>query len=129
MNRKKCNYPEMVKHDVATLPTQKCETHIFMKDTGKLTVKQFQQQIYDIYFTRDSARGADGTFRWLVEETGELARAMREGKKPGLEEEFGDVFAWLVSLASILGIDMEHAAAKYKGGCPKCCGIPCKCPE
>lgn len=71
----------------------------------------------------------DGTFRWLVEETGELARAMRKGDRPNLEEEFADVFAWLSSLATLEGIDMEAACAKYANGCPKCHGIPCKCKE
>ena len=88
----------------------------------------FQQTIRDIYFERDNTRGAEGTFRWLIEEVGELARAMRSGDLANLNEEFGDVLAWLVSLASIMGVDMERAAAKYAAGCPKCDGTPCRCP-
>jgi NTP pyrophosphatase (non-canonical NTP hydrolase) len=94
-----------------------------------LTITQFQQRIRDIYFDKDSRRGKDGTFRWLVEETGELARAMRKGDRLNLEEEFADVFAWLSSLATLEGIDMEAACAKYAQGCPRCRATPCKCQE
>lgn len=98
-----------------------------MEKNNGLGVKEFQERIRDIYFERDNGRGAEGTFRWLIEEIGELARAMR-GRDPGnLNEEFGDVFAWLVSLASILGVDMETAASKYASGCPKCGKTPCDC--
>jgi NTP pyrophosphatase (non-canonical NTP hydrolase) len=94
-----------------------------------VTVTQFQQLIRDIYFERDSQRGRDGTFRWLVEETGELARGLRTGDRQNLEEEFADVFAWLASLASIEGVELERAIAKYSDGCPKCHSTPCRCPE
>ena len=90
-------------------------------------MKEFQDRIRDIYFDRDNARGADGTFRWFAEEVGELARAMRHREQASLDEEFGDVLAWLVSLASIMGVDMEVASAKYKDGCPKCGATPCSC--
>jgi NTP pyrophosphatase (non-canonical NTP hydrolase) len=47
-----------------------------------------------------------------------------------LKEEFADVFAWLVSLASLCGIDLgKEASDKYSGGCPKCGKIPCECKE
>jgi NTP pyrophosphatase (non-canonical NTP hydrolase) len=94
-----------------------------------LTITEFQRRIRDIYFDKDSRRGRDGTFRWLVEETGELARALRKGERANLEEEFADVFAWLSSLASLEGIDMEAACTKYYQGCPKCRATPCKCQE
>lgn len=94
-----------------------------------MTVAQFQQLIRDIYYDKDSRRGPDGTFRWLVEETGELARALRRGDRQNLEEELADVFAWLASLASLEGVDLERAIAKYATGCPKCHSTPCRCPE
>ena len=94
-----------------------------------MTITEFQSLIRDIYFDKDSRRGRDGTFRWLVEETGELARAIRKGDRSNLEEEFADVFAWLSSLAALEGIDMEVACTKYVNGCPKCHEIPCRCPE
>lgn len=94
-----------------------------------MTVSEFQQLIRDIYFEKDNRRGADGTFRWLSEEVGELARGLRKGDRENLSEEFADVFAWLVSLASIEGIEMEEAIAKYASGCPKCGSKPCRCVE
>jgi len=94
-----------------------------------LTITEFQRLIRDIYFDKDSRRGKDGTFRWLVEETGELARALRQGDRANLEEELADVFAWLSSLANLEGIDLEAACAKYANRCPKCREIPCACIE
>ena len=94
-----------------------------------MTVSEFQQLIREIYFEKDSRRGVDGTFRWLTEEVGELARALRKDEPGNLAEEFADVFAWLASLASLKGIDLESAAAKYASGCPKCRLTPCRCRE
>ena len=94
-----------------------------------MTITEFQRLIRDIYVDKDSRRGQDGTFRWLVEETGELARAMRKDDRANLEEEFADVFAWLTSLATLEGIDLEAAAGKYSDGCPKCRRTPCACEE
>ena len=42
----------------------------------------------------------DGTFRWLVEEVGELARALRDGDQASATHEVGDVLAWLTSVAN-----------------------------
>ncbi len=95
---------------------------------SELGVRQFQERIEAIYLERDSARGALGTFAWLVEEVGELSRALRTNDRANLEEEFGDCFAWLASLASMSGVDLAKAAEKYAQGCPRCHGTPCACP-
>ncbi|MDI6892194.1 MAG: MazG nucleotide pyrophosphohydrolase domain-containing protein [Actinomycetota bacterium] len=87
----------------------------------------FQKLIEDIYFQRDDSRGLEGTFIWFTEEIGELARALREKDFEKLEEEFADVFAWLVSLASLCRVDLEEAVLKYAEGCPKCGEKPCLC--
>lgn len=89
---------------------------------------ELQRIIVATYGERDRARGRDGTFRWLVEEVGELARALRTGEARSLAEEFSDVLAWTVSLAALCGIDADAAAARYAGGCPKCAAVPCVCP-
>ena len=94
-----------------------------------MTIAEFQRRIKEIYFEKDSRRGRDGTFRWLAEEVGELARALRKQDRAGKEEEFADVLAWLVSLASIEGVEMERAVEKYAAGCPKCRRTPCACVE
>ena len=94
-----------------------------------MRIAEFQKRIEDIYYARDSKRGLAGTHMWFSEEVGELTRALRRGQREELEGEFADVFAWLVSMASIAGIDVEAAARKkYEHGCPRCQGTPCRCP-
>ncbi len=91
-------------------------------------INQFQRLIEDIYFQRDSARGLAGTHMWFCEEVGELTRALRRGDRSALESEFADVLAWLSTLASIAGVDLEAAARrKYERGCPRCTKAPCAC--
>jgi len=92
-----------------------------------MTIDEFQKRIEDIYFERDRARGVSGTFLWFTEEVGELAAAIRSGSEDDLREEFADVLAWLVSLASITGVRMEDAIEKYVHGCPYCRQTPCTC--
>ena len=95
-----------------------------------MTVREFQQLIERIYFAKDNGRGTEATFMWLVEEIGELSRALRRKSKAELEGEFADCAAWLSTLASIAGVDLEDAVErKYGAGCPKCHAIPCECPE
>ena len=94
-----------------------------------MEIRDFQKLIAETYLDRDRGRGWAGTLVWLTEELGELARCLRKGDGRGVEEEFGDVLAWLVSLASVVGVDMEEAAGKYRHGCPKCHRIPCRCPS
>jgi NTP pyrophosphatase (non-canonical NTP hydrolase) len=91
-------------------------------------IAEFQRQIEAIYFERDRARGLAGTHMWFCEEVGELTRALRRDQKAELEGEFADVLAWLSTLASISGVDLEKAAAaKYARGCPRCSTTPCRC--
>jgi NTP pyrophosphatase (non-canonical NTP hydrolase) len=52
---------------------------------------------------------------------------MRTGDLAAREHEVGDVLAWLASLANLLEVELESAAARYAGGCPKCGRIPCAC--
>ena len=94
-----------------------------------MDIREFQHRIEEIYFERDSARGLAGTHMWFCEEVGELTRALRRGHAHELENEFADVLAWLATLASIAGADLEAAAQKkYGTGCPRCSRIPCACP-
>ena len=80
-----------------------------------------------MYGARDRERGLAGTFMWFAEEVGELSRALRGRDRTNLAEEFADVLAWLVTLASIAGVDMASAARKYERGCPRCRATPCAC--
>jgi len=82
-----------------------------------------------IYFHRDSERGATGTYKWLLDEVKELEDAIRQQDSNAVMDEFADVLAWLASLANVVGIDLEKAAiSKYDGKCPKCHKSPCRCP-
>lgn len=95
-----------------------------------LGIKEFQELIEAIYYRKDQARGLHGTYFWFAEEIGELTRALRRGDRANLEEEFADVLAWLSTLASIQGVDLEQAARrKYGRGCPYCRAVPCACGE
>jgi len=87
----------------------------------------FQRHIERLYGERDRARGLGGTYMWFVEEVGELARALRAGDPRALEEEVADVLAWLSTLASLAGVELEQAARRYAGGCPRCGTVPCTC--
>ena len=96
-----------------------------------VTIQEFQATIDALYGAKDRGRGLEGTFMWFTEEVGELSRALRRGVKgKELADEFADVLAWLATLASIAGVDLQAAAlAKYGGGCPRCHATPCRCPE
>ena len=93
-----------------------------------MEIAGFQKLIEAIYYEKDSARGLAGTHMWFCEEVGELTRALRRDDREELEGEFADVLAWLSTLASIAGVDLEAAArAKYANGCPRCESTPCAC--
>jgi NTP pyrophosphatase (non-canonical NTP hydrolase) len=92
-----------------------------------MEISELQQTLRRTYVDRDRERGVDGTFRWFAEEVGELARALRTGDRENLAHEFGDVVAWLTSLANLTDIDLEEAATRYANGCPRCGGMPCAC--
>ena len=94
-----------------------------------MDLAEFQHRIEHLYGARDRERGLFRTFSWLVEEVGELARALRRDDRENLELEFADVTAWLVSIASMVGIDVAAAVEKaYGKGCPRCGEDPCACP-
>ena len=92
-----------------------------------MTLGEFQRLIADTYLGKDSARGLFPTFAWLVEEVGELASALRTGSAEELRHEVADCLAWLASVASIVGVDLEDAAGRYAAGCPRCERSPCVC--
>jgi NTP pyrophosphatase (non-canonical NTP hydrolase) len=90
-------------------------------------IRAFQTAIEETYGARDRARGEAAAFLWFVEEVGEMAEAIRRGTADERQGEFGDVLAWLVTLANLHGVDMAAAAARFSAGCPKCRGRPCTC--
>jgi NTP pyrophosphatase (non-canonical NTP hydrolase) len=93
-----------------------------------MQIHEFQEMMKRLYFERDSTRGVQGTFNWLVDEVAELGDELMGTDREATEKEFADVIAWLASLANIRGIDLEKAALnKYNNKCPKCIGSPCHC--
>jgi len=92
-----------------------------------MDIEVFQECIKETYFEKDNQRGIQGTFVWFIEEVGELARAIGKGDHKEKEEEFADVFAWLVSLANLCNINLSEASQKYMEGCPKCQTKKCIC--
>ena len=92
-----------------------------------MEISALQRSLRRTYYQRDAKRGRDATFRWLTEEVGELAKALRRGQPDELVHEFSDVLAWLASLANLIGVDLEEAMARYADGCPKCGRSPCTC--
>lgn len=93
-----------------------------------MQIHEFQELMKQLYFKRDSERGLEGTFNWLVDEVEELRQELKGSDREATEKEFADVIAWLASLANIMGIDLEKAALnKYNYKCPKCQSSPCQC--
>jgi NTP pyrophosphatase (non-canonical NTP hydrolase) len=99
-----------------------------MSGEARVELADFQARIEATFGERDRARGVDGTFRWWVEEVGEVAKALRRRDPAELEHELGDAQAWLASVANVVGVDLERAVARYAGGCPRCGRSPCDCP-
>jgi len=88
---------------------------------------ELQRIIELTYGDRDRARGVPSTVAWLAEETGELAQAVRKGDRASQLHEFGDVLAWVASLANQMDIDLTEAVERYAAGCPRCHATPCAC--
>jgi NTP pyrophosphatase (non-canonical NTP hydrolase) len=89
---------------------------------------ELQDVIERTFGARDRARGVPSTVAWLAEELGELAQAVRKGTVDQQRHEFGDVLAWVASLANQVGIDLTEAVQRYASGCPRCDASPCTCP-
>ena len=82
-------------------------------ENSNVTIKEFQEFIYEKYYARDKERGTGGTFLWFMEEVGELASSLAGDDHYNKEEEFADVLAWLSTLANINGVDLQKAIEKY----------------
>lgn len=91
------------------------------------TFAELQDVIERTYGERDRARGVSATVAWLTEEIGELAQAVRKGSQDDKVHEFGDVVAWVATLANQQGVDLTEAIQRYAHGCPKCGTSPCEC--
>ncbi len=88
---------------------------------------ELQDVIERTFGERDRRRGVPSTVAWLAEELGELAQAVRKGSHEQRVHEFGDVMAWVASLANQVGVDLTEAVRRYADGCPRCRSLPCAC--
>lgn len=79
-----------------------------------MEIDEFQAVIARTYGERDQARGVPATVAWLCEELGELAQAVRKGTRDQQVHEFGDVLAWLASLANQCNITLDEAMERYR---------------
>ncbi len=94
-----------------------------------MDLAELQDVIDRTYGDRDRVRGTAPTVAWLCEEVGELAQSVRKGSHEQQVHEFGDVVAWVATLANQVGVDLNEAVARYAEGCPKCAVLPCVCVE
>ena len=92
-----------------------------------MDLAELQDVIERTFGARDSARGVPASVAWLAEEVGELAQAIRKGTEAQQLHEFGDVLAWVATLANQMGIDLTEAVQRYADGCPRCGALPCDC--
>jgi NTP pyrophosphatase (non-canonical NTP hydrolase) len=92
-----------------------------------MEIAELQDVIERTFGARDRARGVPATVAWLAEEIGELAQAVRKGNVEQQLHEFGDVLAWVATLANQMHIDLDQAVQRYADGCPRCTSLPCAC--
>ena len=92
-----------------------------------MDLRELQDVIERTFGARDRERGVPASVAWLAEEVGELAQAVRKGTHEQRLHEFGDVVAWVATLANQMGIDLTEAIERYAAGCPRCAAMPCSC--
>ena len=92
-----------------------------------MDLRELQDAIERTFGARDRERGIPASVAWLAEEVGELAQAVRKGTHEQRLHEFGDVVAWVATLANQVGIDLTEAIERYAAGCPRCGSMPCGC--
>ena len=78
-----------------------------------MELAELQRLMDELYGATDRERGVPSTVAWLCEELGELAQAVRKGTRDKQLHEFGDVLAWLASLANQLDISLDEAMQRY----------------
>ena len=78
-----------------------------------MELSEVQGLVEHLYGEADRERGIAHPVAWLFEELGELAQAVRKGTPEEQLHEFGDVLAWLASLANQAGISLDDAMQRY----------------
>ena len=78
-----------------------------------MELAEVQRLMDELYGEADRVRGVPSIVAWLAEELGELAQAVRKGTREQQVHEFGDVLAWLASLANQMDIDLDDAMQRF----------------
>lgn len=102
------------------------DAHPTLRSPG-VNLVELQDVIERTYGELDRGRSVAHTIAWLTEEFGELAQAIRKGTPAQIEHEFGDVMAWVASLANQMDVDLTAVIERFADGCPKCDALPCTC--
>lgn len=84
-----------------------------MTTLAAMELAELQRLMEELYGEGDRERGVPSTVAWLAEELGELAQAVRKGTREQQVHEFGDVLAWLASLANQMDITLDEAMQRY----------------
>ncbi|MHA1480405.1 MAG: MazG nucleotide pyrophosphohydrolase domain-containing protein [Candidatus Thorarchaeota archaeon] len=94
-----------------------------------MDTKDAQDLIRRIYLDRDKERGIERALLRTFEELAELSDAIQRNKSlKDIEDEIADVFAWIISIANLLEINLgEVLLSKYHNACSRCKKTPCVC--
>ncbi|MFW9851233.1 MAG: MazG nucleotide pyrophosphohydrolase domain-containing protein [Candidatus Thorarchaeota archaeon] len=94
-----------------------------------MDTKDAQDLIRRIYLERDKERGVERTLLRTFQELAELSDAIsKEHPMKEIQDEVADVFAWVISIANLLEIDLGKALLqKYNNACSRCGKVPCEC--
>ncbi len=80
-----------------------------------MDLRELQRRVDEDFGEADRRSGLLFLLSVLVEEVGELARALRKsGDEPdnNVEDEIADIFFVLLGLANVLGVDLEEAFSR-----------------
>jgi len=94
-----------------------------------MDIKDAQNLIRKIYLERDRERGMERTLLRTFQELAELSDAIsKDMSLKDIKDEVADVFAWVISIANLLDIDLgEVILNKYNNACSRCEKVPCEC--
>jgi NTP pyrophosphatase (non-canonical NTP hydrolase) len=94
-----------------------------------MDIEEAQDLIRRIYLERDKERGMERTLLRTFQELAELSDAIsKELPLKDIEDEVADVFAWVISIANLLDMDLgEVLLEKYNNACSRCRKVPCEC--
>lgn len=102
------------------------------------SIRQWTEHLDSVYGTNNRERGIAMAFIRLSEELDEASdvsafdtrdRRMRiDNFKKKIAREFADAFAWIMSIAATLNVDLDAAIVeRYSGECLRCKERPCQC--